>query len=400
MDIRSHRQYSVDTPIPIDQQQQQNADGPPSHLHPTNGHPLGMPPPIPVDAHSYYSNATMVVPHPHHPDCPNSLNCLPDTNEKPNHILPVIVRSAILGSPKQKLTIREIYKAIENKFPYFRTTEVNWKDSIRHNLSLNKLFEKVPRPLTDPGIGSYWTVNVTARGAKRPRKRKGRPIKDGPEDGSVVMPNEQHQHHSPDPSGPMPPPPAAHHFDPSLGYPGHPVPGAHHFMQGPPSHGMPPGFGDDTESELGDTSLIDPSLDPSLSGSPDDHGMGRNEPPKATIARLRQELSQAKRQFTLATQQTSKLAEQLADVEEDAKNSHAELESLEAKLEEETLLRVEFERKCHEAQEAQRAAEAKLKAVTTAPLSDNDAGEERAVRNEIEVVTDGDVEVGTMVVHR
>ncbi|KIJ29651.1 hypothetical protein M422DRAFT_188121, partial [Sphaerobolus stellatus SS14] len=100
--------------------------------------------------------------HPEHPDCPNSLDCLPDTNEKPNHILPVIVRSAILGSPKQRLTIREIYKAIENKFPYFRTTEVNWKDSIRHNLSLNKLFEKVPRPLTDPGIGSYWTVNISA----------------------------------------------------------------------------------------------------------------------------------------------------------------------------------------------------------------------------------------------
>ena len=162
MDIR-HRQYSVDTPIPIDQQQQQqqfvfffgffffvffntprcvslcfhdvsrNSDGPAGHLHSTNGHPLGMPPPIPVDAHSYYSNAAMVgAPHPHHPDCPNSLNCLPDTNEKPNHILPVIVRSAILGSPKQKLTIREIYKAIENKFPYFRTTEVNWKVSYLH----------------------------------------------------------------------------------------------------------------------------------------------------------------------------------------------------------------------------------------------------------------------------
>jgi hypothetical protein len=214
------------------------------------------------------------------------------------------------------------------------------------------------------------------------------------------MPNEQHQHHSPDPSGPMPPPPGAHHFDPSLGYPGHPVPGAHHFMQGPPTHGMPPGFGDDTESELGDTSLIDPSLDPSLSGSPDDHGMGRNESPKAAIARLRQELSQAKRQFNLATQQTSKLAEQLADVEEDAKNCHAELESLEAKLEEESHLRMEFERKYHEAQEAQRASEAKLKAVTTAPPSDNEAGEERAVRNEIEVDADGDIEVDAMAVHR
>ncbi len=49
---------------------------------------------------------------------------------------------------------------------------------MRHHLSLNRLFERQPRPVTDPGFGSYWTVNLSAPpGTKRPRKR-GRPNKD------------------------------------------------------------------------------------------------------------------------------------------------------------------------------------------------------------------------------
>ena len=49
------------------------------------------------------------------------------------------------------------------------------QQSVRHHLSLNRLFERQPRPVTDPGFGSYWTVNLQAPpGTKRPRKR-GRP---------------------------------------------------------------------------------------------------------------------------------------------------------------------------------------------------------------------------------
>ncbi|KAF8226283.1 hypothetical protein L208DRAFT_1407259 [Tricholoma matsutake] len=116
--------------------------------------------------------------HEFHLDCPDSLACLSDTDGRPQHTLPVILRCAILGSPQKRLTIREIYAAMEEKYSYYKTAGSTWKQSVRHHLSLNRLFERQPRPVTDPGFGSYWTVNLAAPpGTKRPRKR-GRPNKD------------------------------------------------------------------------------------------------------------------------------------------------------------------------------------------------------------------------------
>src|SRR3984957_19685031 len=65
--------------------------------------------------------------HEPHPDCPDDLACLPDTDGRPQHTLPVILRCAILGSTRKRLTIREIYAAMEDKYPYYRTAGQTWK---------------------------------------------------------------------------------------------------------------------------------------------------------------------------------------------------------------------------------------------------------------------------------
>ncbi|RPD65094.1 hypothetical protein L227DRAFT_650208 [Lentinus tigrinus ALCF2SS1-6] len=158
--------------------------------------------------------------HEPHPDCPDTLACLPDTDGRPQHTLPVILRCTILGSPRKRLTIREIYAAMERKYPYYKTAGPAWKQSVRHHLSLNRLFERQPRPPSDPGFGSYWTVNLDAPpGTKRPRKRGGRAKNDGSELGAihglgplspgVIIPMHIHMQPPPYPVMPAQPPPSA-----------------------------------------------------------------------------------------------------------------------------------------------------------------------------------------------
>ena len=72
--------------------------------------------------------------HKAHPDCPDTLACLPDTNGRPQHTLPVILRCAILGSPRKRLTIREIYATMEAKYPYYKTAGQTWKVSPYENI--------------------------------------------------------------------------------------------------------------------------------------------------------------------------------------------------------------------------------------------------------------------------
>lgn len=130
---------------------------------------------VPAAPPSRYREGPAPVDHQPHPDCPDTLACLPDTDGRPQHTLPVILRCAILGSPQKRLTIRGIYAAMEEKYVYFQSAGQTWKQSVRHHLSLNRLFERQPRAPNDPGFGSYWTVNLNAPpGTKRPRKR-GKP---------------------------------------------------------------------------------------------------------------------------------------------------------------------------------------------------------------------------------
>lgn len=52
---------------------------------------------------------------------------------------------AIEDSPTKALPVKEIYSWITSHFPYFKTAPNGWKNSVRHNLSLNKSFQKVEK---------------------------------------------------------------------------------------------------------------------------------------------------------------------------------------------------------------------------------------------------------------
>lgn len=88
---------------------------------------------------------------------PQSQRMFQPEEPKPQHSYIGLIAMAILSSGDMKLVLSDIYQYILDHYPYFRSRGPGWRNSIRHNLSLNDCFIKSGRSAN--GKGHYWAIH-------------------------------------------------------------------------------------------------------------------------------------------------------------------------------------------------------------------------------------------------
>lgn len=75
-----------------------------------------------------------------------------------------LITEGILSTENGAMSLSEIYTYLLDKYPYFSTTTANWQNSVRHTLSVNAAFSKIPRKkVSSTGKGMVWSIDKKYR---------------------------------------------------------------------------------------------------------------------------------------------------------------------------------------------------------------------------------------------
>ena len=89
---------------------------------------------------------------------PTSSSPSSSEHQRPAYSYVMMIAMAIKASPQKRLPLRKIYEFITQNFPHFKPDVGGWKNSVRHNLSLNDCFVKQPRQPGE-GKGHNWVIS-------------------------------------------------------------------------------------------------------------------------------------------------------------------------------------------------------------------------------------------------
>ncbi|KAJ7869436.1 hypothetical protein B0H14DRAFT_2346054, partial [Mycena olivaceomarginata] len=77
---------------------------------------------------------------------------------RPRVPLRLLAALAIFGSDKRRLSLKEIYAALRDRFVWFRGGDNRWTVSVRRTLSLHRCFKNVGREPHAVGRGGEWEL--------------------------------------------------------------------------------------------------------------------------------------------------------------------------------------------------------------------------------------------------